>query len=1692
MYKAFFLKCVIFLAIGLGNRLVNADEDKQHCYPNDFLAFSDPNNIKNINGPFTYIQSDTEYRLYKDEHNFLDSFTIEFTQKGTIHLQLWKRVNNRQFEIKKDEKFSAAQKGNYSINVNWEVEDGDFWGFSSDDNNLIPIEYTTDSKIRAIGDALYLKSDVGQHTFSVDLPWMFKIKVCTSKRDLNETVDIRSSARSGQNSYSCERRSSWNDTNVLNTNGPITYINSKKITSPSVILKDIEVMMNISSFITIQVWRKDTSNYEFVLTKEKTFYAKLGYNMIPVNMEMVYGEQWGFAYETESDGPIQYSEATSDSSYEFNEYITGIGSKRSYSSLSPTSKSFKISPCYEIMSQQAIWQTQGQNNQISQNQNFNQNYWQQNYQQQNYQQQNYQQQNFQQQNYQQQNYQPQQSMQSQMPMQQNQYVPGYNPNYGTNIFYPQQSQTKCYCTANNLWYSANSSQNGPYTYIDSDQFQDMKSNIEAFEIESDDDQKITLQLWRQSGYNSGSLMLVWEQDVQLSIGYQRIKVQASAQKGDRWGFVYDLDTPIPIKFYTDTSIRAYSFNYQIPSNIGQTISLNSAQVSFNKFKIRPCMCSSPNVINSGNLGNGGPFTTTGQINSTLAFTNGPSLNPTMQQSMYGYSSFNDINSCGQYLQDPGYLDIVGNYTYIDFNKLPNGRLNSINAWTRRSGLITFQIWRYDSSNGRFNIIFEKPAALNNGFNSVNISSNVYDGDLLGFSYMGSGLNPIQYKSVVNYRSFEINDIFSMGGGDNSITSYFGFSNMETSVSNSSNFGVETNCMNDGESTGPYNNKISGPYTYVGDFGELKNKCIESISYKATKIDSIVFFKVSPSVNGFVITDLIESMPTSIEKRNTKSVNWCFDDKEKLGFFYQYSEEVPIPFTYYWGESFEYPREIPNSEGEIAQLFETSKSFDIKICEKRETSSINQSYGGNSNFIFIKKFNIFSVNYQNDNGYNPSFNNNNVYINPYSQYNGNGQQQQYSVQSNNQFSYQPNYYHSQNQYGYYQRSFHTSVLNTPYAQMGGSLCLGPKIQPRKSMAGLQGPQVYFIDTPFQSNGRIKQIELEASMFSKITFILAKVDLQGQNFDVIQNIELNIYPGINTIGQEFIGWQVEPGFMIGYVSETIESPVTYLEDQYGTKIMNFNACLEDRIYNSPTSFITPNQYQSSLMTPNGSYNDNEVCSCYDNSFWPNAFLVERGPLLHIDGEGFRGISGFIEAFEVDAFQSGEIEIQIWRPSFIGSDQVRKVFSMPVTLRAGYQRIDGISANFQDGDYWGFQHENIGQMPINYMLDPNFYGYQSTNENSLVSNGLLYLYNLDYVNKRFKIRPCICKYGSANNNNVIDNYVNPYIQNNPSINNNYLSQGSSSTYNSMGGQNYNPYTSYLNNGQQGYNNGFNNNQNYNQISQMMTDSTSFPTTNYEYCYGNMNEPGTLTKFGPYTYINFEPLPEGRLDSIEFSATFPSTLTWQIWRFDSTNNIFKVVDEQETTFGSGSHTIRWDANIESRDLLGFHYSGVDEIPIKYKKFVGAQSFEDYSGTNYTIDDSINPPDSLVDQIFNYKACMSSVSSSTPLQTTSDVGGYGFSYSSTTPGYYNGSNNFYQSNNTPMGYDYSNNYSPLPSGISYYNPVQPYNYNHYNQIQNNPQYTYGYSTMPQYQAQQSASFGNSNYGYNQNNQGYYNGYAQY
>lgn len=62
----------------------------------------------------------------------------------------------------------------------------------------------------------------------------------------------------------------------------------------------------------------------------------------------------------------------------------------------------------------------------------------------------------------------------------------------------------------------------------------------------------------------------------------------------------------------------------------------------------------------------------------------------------------------------------------------------------------------------------------------------------------------------------------------------------------------------------------------------------------------------------------------------------------------------------------------------------------------------------------------------------------------------------------------------------------------------------------------------------------------------------------------------------------------------------------------------------------------------------------------------------------------------------------------------------------------------------------------------------------------------------------------------------------------------------------------------------------------------------------------------FGPYTHVNFEPLPEGVIENVEFEATRPGTLTWYIWRQNAVTGDFEVVSMRDISFQSGKQSVQ------------------------------------------------------------------------------------------------------------------------------------------------------------------------------------------
>jgi len=1971
------------------------------------LEFNDQNGEARTpmmrSGPFTYIMADPDEDAARFGDDMVKSFAVDFTRAATIHLQMWKRSNGngiaaeRTFTLVHDQILSVSEAGVQDVEVNWDLRDGSVWGFSYDGDDEVPIAFYSDSRIRAMSEEMFIGGSPRlneENMFSQDAPQSFRIQICTEKSQIQ--------TRSSGSSYTCERRSTW-DIATDNVVGPITYIHGKKISTPTAVLKDVEVSMVDSNFITIQVWRKDVSNYEFLLVKERSYYASAGYNLLPTNLDLQYGDQWGFTFSGPGSSIFSVN-TTSDSSYVFTETITGVGSKRSYAAISPTNMDFKISTCIETGGSPMGGSAQGyyapgqQQNYYQQpyGNNYNQyntpygNNWQQPYG-----------------NNYQSNAQLTVGGQANVPYVPNAngivYPQNYNPYGGANSpFYPQASPTKCYCFDNGFWYSATNNATGPLTHIDSTAFTEMNANIEAFEIQALDDteaerpnQMITLQIWRPSGYGQNALSLVWEKEVSIRPGYQRINLAYSVMAGDRFGFVYNGQGNIPIPYYTDTSQIGHEFNYPVSASTGQQIYLSSAQVSYKKFTIRPCLCSFANGVIP--LSNGFPYyqapaTTQQGINAATSFLSGSGFNgqvnipqqqpqmpmpapaPTTQATSgnnfglnYGYNSqaqstnsmYQSTSSgqnCFGQVGAPGYLEVTGPFTYINFRKLPTGRINYVEIDSRNQGTVSFQLWRYDSGSGQFQIIYEKPVALYQGPNRVTVETDTTDGDLMGFSYMGNGVCPIRYSPASNSNGYEEYASYSQYSGSNSIappqmfsnkvfnikacmfttsfnaaqqnflggntnnngyafnsnsqmqangglnygsnsgmnnlvgassgynaygygnsqnfanqnyvnsplysgnsqatpsggqindnilsliTSYFGGQSTGANYMGASgqmnsqganNFNQQqgmngaAKCVSDGEAPGPFDNSIAGPYTFVGDFGDLSGKCVQSIQYMSSRVQSqVVFFRAKPSASGFTIEEEAMSMSVSTIEPTTVTVDWCLDSSDRIGFYYDGQGDVPIMFTYYWGQASELPQEMPMN-GMIPALFDTSKSFDIKVCcsynqdQNMGQNSMNNmgnnygynqqqqtmtppsspsSYGNNwqsqqqqqmpqNNYMNTPSTGYSSTGYNSNNNANiyvsqmggqPPMNNqqqNNAYqgfassnlgnnygYNAQMNYNTNQNyatqnqrpvmnsnnggnygmnagfnagysQQQYgqtpyaptsygnnpiNSQAANNYQYQngysnnaPGYNAAQNGYNYYpsasgsynagynyqrqQRGYsnfggyNVPVLNQQPYNFFPPNCVGSSIDTQISIKGHPGPLVYFVEAPFNRPGRVSHVELEAFQPETLTIVLVNAGQNGQ-VNIKYSTQVNVFPGINRIPQQFVDWSVQPGDMIGFISSQQVSTVTYTVNAQNKAIMNFNACLEDRMYNSPTTYNNPNP-AGGLITQGGLYNSNDMCSCFDNAHWPYAFEQDYGPLMYINGEDFRQLTGFIQAFEIEASTFGEITLYLWRRASPTSDRLTHVWQQTIQLTAGYQRIDGITANILDGDMWGFSYDGAGVAPVNFLTDTNYFGYEIKGQylQGLVgSQSTIYLSSANMAFKRFKIRPCVCRYSTPGSNYIPQSGGLAYPVSNPvaPITGNTFTPNAPNYYNSPQ-QGYNPQPMSAPQPSGGY-------QNQNGYGQVAATAPSYPTDNYQFCYGQLGAQGTQTKFGPYLYINFEPLPAGTIEFIEFEATYPSNITWQIWRQQPTGK-FAVVYEKSTTFQTGKHSVQLMEDTEERDLVGFYYEGTDQIPIKFSKFIGEQSYEDFSGTAPTLGYEIDAPTVLIDQLFNYKLCMYSVANSQPIQTSSGIGGYGNNYMSQTPAYYQSGTygqtpGFGPAPYPVPGYSYNNLYYPDPTyGISAYNPVQPYYYdNYFPNAQNNYNTyspSYGASTTYQTNTQQYPISPNQNYGQN-----YYGGSNYY
>ena len=141
-----------------------------------------------------------------------------------------------------------------------------------------------------------------------------------------------------------------------------------------------------------------------------------------------------------------------------------------------------------------------------------------------------------------------------------------------------------------------------------------------------------------------------------------------------------------------------------------------------------------------------------------------------------YQSTSSGQNCFGQVGAPGYLEVTGPFTYINFRKLPTGRINYVEIDSRNQGTVSFQLWRYDSGSGQFQIIYEKPVALYQGPNRVTVETDTTDGDLMGFSYMGNGVCPIRYSPASNSNGYEEYASYSQYSGSNSIAPPQMFSN----------------------------------------------------------------------------------------------------------------------------------------------------------------------------------------------------------------------------------------------------------------------------------------------------------------------------------------------------------------------------------------------------------------------------------------------------------------------------------------------------------------------------------------------------------------------------------------------------------------------------------------------------------------------------------------------------------------------------------------------------------------------------------------------------------------------------------------------------------------------------------------------------------------------------------------------------
>jgi len=1857
-------------------------------------------------GPYTYIDATAASRLTRFGDTTLRRFEVEFWRPGAIHLQLWTRVDgnagamSNRYRLKYDQLFSAADAGMHELDgLDWDITDDDYWGFSYESDDEIPVRYVSESRTQAVSDERFFGGIDGlqstrQSPFapSQDAPKLFHVRPCT-ETNLSRRAEMMRSGRAGARSYTCERNPSWEDAADLYP-GQVTYINGKKVNTPAALLKDLEVQMEAANFITIQIWRKDPANFEFLLVREKTFYAKSGYNSLPVNIQMQYGDQWGFSLSSSSGNQILYKNVTSDSSYFFPEFVSGVGSKRSYASIAPTPMEFKVSACIEVTPMPngpgAGYNPAGPmpSPQQQQQQGF-------------YAGGNYQ---WSSSNGVQNNFQTTSSGNNNAygsygvgmnPASQNPvtFPAAYGPTGGAqNLFFPQQSATTCYCTDNTFWYSASETLTGPYTYINPDPFTEQNANIEAFEIEAHRPGLVTLQVWRPAGPGMNALYLVWEKEVMLRPGYQRINLAHTVMAGDRWGFMSKLSEELPIRFYNDESSFGHEFSYQVSASTGQQIYLSSAVVTFKKFKLRPCLCSFMNgmVQLGAGMPYGNPYTTLDGINSGLNVYTGttnqnmgpnqpanqqqPDQNSPMWGNNFGFStttsqntnsmnmmssSNNGANCMGKNVQsgqcfDCGNLDTIGPYTYINFRKLPRGRVESVDFVARNAGSVMLQIWRFDAGAQRFKVLWEKPVGLQRfpAPNTVRVNREVQENDLIGFSYLGSGVVPVQYANEPGTQAFEEATGRStvMGNAEIAIPTTFSSKNFNMKVcftstsfqtqssqslnnyqsqpqyyqnlqfSNSQNGGGSTFVNNqqqqqstssmsqgiqsmiqnllmvlnqgmsaqnindlqtseqstsggssmsnqydgctkirDGEATADavYDDEIRGPYTYVADLQGVGGQCVKYVDFRAHSFEPFSLIRVRPNMGNFQVVDEIVVQADSVDTMTRIDVSWCLEANERIGFYYGGASKVPVRFTYSWGNAQELPQDTP-VDGMITTLFETSKSFELCVyvgerdamgdvtCPATTQNSGYNQFNSNYNGNYQSNMNNNNYNSNMQGGYNGNYqfngNNNNYNSNPQGGWNNNFnanmqtgwssnsyQQQQQQQQMQPQYTSfganaNANYNSGQNAYypQYYgangprqQRlylgpgSAFTPLLDQTTTQLDEPSCIGAPIDTRMSLAGFvyatQSGGSYLVPTGFKRPGRLSHVELEASRVSRVTIVhFGRVRSQdGQQQVALKNaIDYNLYPGINRIAQQYIDWAVEPDDVIGFLTEERVSPITYFVGADGAVVFNFNACVEDRLYNSPTTYQYPGQNgaftgaagANGLASPMSGGSAGGSCSCYDNAHWPFAFEEVYGPYTYINGEDFRQVSGFIQAFEIEAAISGTVTLHIWRKSSPYSDRLTKIWSQSVNLQAGYQRINGINFNIQDGDLWGMTFNSNGKVPINFLTDTNYYGYEIKDPASVsMSEGnTLYLSSANLGFKRFKIKPCICTYQTQTNVNEFGSGFMNQIGG-TSTNNNYgsnMPQVPLNYYQQPYGSNQN--MGYMN--QQGpsynYNTQFNTDTSSQFINQPMVNyaqqasmAPQYPTNTYQYCYGALDKEGYLVKFGPYTHINFEPLPEGVIENIEFEATRPGSITWLLWRYDDPSSTFKVVYEKEISFQSGKQSAQLMLDTQDRDMIGFYYGSSDEIPIKFSSNVGAQSYEDVSPSPPIIGTSILPPNDLEDKLFNYKVCMYSVTNDAPLPTTSNIGGYGYTYSEPTAPYYASGQNFGSvpgfgpSPNPSPGYNYNNNYFPSPTyGISQYDPVQAYSYDHYaNPSPLSPSYG---SSMSYQQQTQSYNQPGTPYGY--------------